>query len=292
MPWRRAIAIPAVIATCYLVSTTSGLPTTLTIETSDPSEESVSMAATDTVAAGPVEIELRNRGDTLHDAQLFRVSGDRPPADVMRMLEAGDSQPKPRWLDLAGGVAAVAPGETVRATLILEAGTYYIADTQERAVPSGGHVTNAVKGGISRIDVRGDSTGDLPDTPSTIVARDYTYRTEGIAAGRNRVTFRNAGRQFHQAVAFPIRDGVSFRSGKRVILERRQETGWAPVDVPHERATAVLSGGREQIAELTLDPGRYLLLCFVSDRFGGAPQWTLGMASRLDVVPAAGKRRP
>jgi hypothetical protein len=260
-------------------------PPAVTIETSDRGPNKVTMRAPRTVAAGLVEIELRNDGDTPHDAQLFRVDGDRTSADVVGLLEQADSAPKPRWLHPAGGVAPIDPGETATVTQVLEPGTYYVTDTQERTIASGGHLINAARGGVARLEVRGTSRDELPETAATITAREYGYDAEGFVAGENRVTFRNAGREFHQAVAFPVGDDVPYAEGKQEVLGRQQATGWVPVDAPDERATTVLEGGGEQIAELTLDPGRYVLLCFVSDRAGGGPQWAIGMTRKLEIAP-------
>jgi hypothetical protein len=258
----------------------------IVIETTDPSPDEVSVQAPETVPAGLVKIELRNAGDTLHDAQLFRVDGDQTANDVASVLEASDAEPWPRWLRAAGGVAPVAPDGRASVDQVLAPGKYYVADTQERADPSGARVTNAAKDGIAKIEVTGgDGDSALPSTPATITAREYGFDTTGIVAGRNRVTFRNAGREFHQVVAFPIPDDVSFKAGKEAVLGEQATTGWVPVDVPHDRATAVLEGRGEQVTELTFQEGRHLLLCFVSDRAGGGAQWTLGMASRLDVAP-------
>jgi hypothetical protein len=282
MPWRRAIAFVAVIAACYLVATSSDKPPKLSIETVDLGPEKVAMRAPARMPAGVVEIELRNRGDTLHDAQLFRVDGDRDSADILAVLEAADSSPKPRWLHPAGGVAPTRPGETATVTQVLQPGVYYVADTQERDV-GGAHLVNAAKDGIARLEVHGQTDDELPGAPASIVAREYGFDTVGVKAGANRVAFRNAGRQLHQVVAFPIDEDVPFGEGKLDVLAKRNDTGWVPVDVPHGRATTVLEGGREQVTEMTFDPGRYLLLCFVTDRAGGGPQWSIGMTGRLDV---------
>lgn len=270
----------------------SGETASIAIETSDPSPAEVSMRAPATVAAGRVRIELRNRGDMLHDAQLFRVDGDRTASEVSSALELSDADPWPRWLHPAGGVAPVPPGETATVDQVLAPGDYYLADTQERGEPSGARLTNASKKGIARIEVTGDGDGALPAAPAAITAREYRFDTSGIVAGANRVTFRNAGSEFHQAVAFPIPRGTSFEAGEQAILDRRARTGWVPVDVPHERATAVLEGGGELVAELTFRPGRHLLLCFVSDRAGGSAQWRIGMAAKLSVGAPADDRGP
>lgn len=278
-----ALAASCSMAACGGGDDSPAAPASIVIETSDPGPFDVEMRAPDTVPAGPVEIELRNRGDILHDAQLFRVDGDRTAADVTSALEDSDNDPKPRWLHPAGGVAPVEPDETASVRQVLAPGVYYAADTQERTGPHGSGVTNAVKDGIARIEVTGDGDGALPETSATITAKEYGYDVDGIVAGANRVTFRNAGAQLHQAVALRVEDGVPYREGRRAAMARRGDTGWVPVDVPHDRATTVLEGGGEQITELTFEPGRYVVLCFVSDRAGGGPQWALGMWARLDV---------
>ncbi|HEX2071760.1 MAG TPA: hypothetical protein VHF90_08965 [Thermoleophilaceae bacterium] len=286
---RRATAVLAGLATLCVAAAgcdsdgSPGGPARLVIETRDPSPERVAISAPQSVDAGAVAIELRNRGDMLHDAQLLRVDGERTAADVVGVLESSDSAAKPAWLHPAGGVAATSPAETATVVQVLQPGTYYVADTQERTVPGGARRTNATKQGIVRLEVEGDADDDLPDTPATITASEYGYETDGIVAGVNRVTFRNAGEELHQAVAFPIDDGLTYREGRRRALAREADTGWVPVDAPHERATAVLEGGDEQIAELVFKPGRYVLLCFVSGRSGGTAQWRLGMSAELEV---------
>jgi hypothetical protein len=289
---RRGVALLAGLAMLCVPAAcgSDGSTATLTIETSDPNPDRVAMRVPAEVAAGEVEIELRNRGDMLHDAQLFRASGRQDVNALAFALEAADGSEKPRWLHPVGGVAATRPGETASVTQVLAPGTYFVADTQERTVASGAHVTNAIKRGIARIEVAGDDDGAaLPETPAKIVARDYGFEASGIVAGRNRVTFRNEGDEFHQAVAFPIPRRGSFKAGRRAVLDREAGTSWVPVDAPAERATAVLEGGGEQVTEMAFRPGRYVLLCFVSDRAGGPQHWTLGMGSELRVPPASGR---
>jgi hypothetical protein len=258
--------------------------TAVTIGFSDGGPYDVRIDAPRKVPAGLVEIELRNRGKALHDAQLFRLDGDRSAGHIVGALEAPDNEAKPRWLHPSGGVAPVRPGESATVRQVLTPGVYYVADTQERAVPSGGKLVNASKGGIARIEVTGNTTAELPEGDATIVAKEYGYDVKGIDAGDNLVEFRNAGRQFHQAIAFPLEDGIGIGAAKRRVIAREREIGWVPVDTPTPRATAVLEGGGEQIVGMTFRPGRYLLLCFVSDRAGGGPQWLIGMTRTFEVA--------
>jgi hypothetical protein len=258
-------------------------PSSIAIRVSDPSEDKVVLAAPASVGAGVVRIMLENRGDTDHDAQLFRVDGRRSAQDVWSVLESADGSARPAWLHPAGGVAPIAPGESATVTGALEPGTYFVADTQERRSGSGGKITNAVKGGVAKLEVEGDAGGDLPATRASIVASDGRFETAGIEPGRNRVTFENRGEEPHQAVALPIDEGVPFAAAERKLLIDQGDTAWVPVDVPGKHATTVLEAGGKQVAEMTFAPGRYALVCFVADREGGPPHLQEGMASELRV---------
>lgn len=280
----------------------SDRPVALVVEASDPSEVEVELRAPASVEAGPVRMTLENQGDTLHDAQLFKVDGKRRGTEVVQeVLEAVDSAPKPAWIHPAGGVAPVRPGASATTIQVLEPGTYYIADTQER--PDGRRRTNGDKGGVAKLEVTGEEGGELPKTPATITADDRDgFKATGLRPGRNRVTFRNAGGELHQLVALPVERDPSRRSdraaleeGARAAIQRRSETAWVPVDVEGSRATTALDSGRELVTELALEPRPYVFVCFVSDRRGGVPHVYKGMASVLDLSseterPGAGAR--
>jgi hypothetical protein len=257
-------------------------PPKLAIEITDPTGEKAVMDAPESIGAGLVEIELENRGNTLHDAQLFRYEGERSAQDLIgELLSSLDVAPKPDWLSPVGGVARTSPGETVSVTQVLRPGNYFIADTQEK--PAGWPVSNASKGAISKLRVTGATDATLPPAPASIVAGDGGFRVKGIEAGTNRVRFENAGRELHQAVAFPIPEGIPFGEAKRRLIARKEELSWVPVFEPHGQATSVLDGGVAQITELELEPGRYALVCLVSDRSGGETHLTEGVATELNV---------
>ena len=57
-----------------------------------------------------------------------------------------------------------------------------------------------------------------------------------------------------------------------------------PLDFENTPYTARIAGGTKQITELALDkPGRYALLCFVSDRKGAPPHVAQGMITEITV---------
>jgi hypothetical protein len=260
---------------------------TIVVKATDLSPEKPRMSAPVRARAGLVDIRLVNRGDTLHDAQLFRIEGRHSINDLVNeWLEALDSDPKPTWAHPEGGVAPVRPGDDATVTQVLRPGSYLVVDTQERkgVWPT----TNGAKGGYARLEVIGRGRGQLPERSASITARDDGFEAEGIEAGPHELTFTNAGRQLHHAVALPVREDVPFARATQELIDDQgagtDSLGWVPVNgVDRSRSTTVLDSGQSQIAELDLDPGRYALVCVVSDRKGGAPHLMEGLATELNV---------
>lgn len=283
MGWRAPAALIAIAVLVSLSSCGGGdSPPKLAISVSDPSEDKVVLTAPESIEAGVVEIELENRGDTWHDAQLFKYEGKRSAQELITGLISNlDVSSKPDWVSPMGGVARVSPGDTGTVTQVLEPGSYFIADIQER--PAGWPTSNATKGAIAKLEVTGEASGSLPDAPARITARDEGFDVAGIKAGDNRVRFRNAGRELHQVVALPVREGVPFDRAKADLIRRKGELSWPPIHYERSRATAVLDTDAEQVTELSFEPGRYALVCFVSDRGGGETHMARGIATELNV---------
>jgi hypothetical protein len=283
MGWRAPAALITVAVLASLSSCGSDdSPPTLAISVSDPSQDKVVLTAPESVEAGLVEIELENRGDTWHEAQLFKYEGRHTPDElVSQLVNSLGSMPKPDWALPMGGVARVSPGKTGTVVQVLPPGRYFIADLQER--PAGWPTSNVNKGGITSLEVTGEADGTLPDAPGRITARDDRFDVSGIEPGVNRVRFTNASKQPHHVVAVPVREGVPFAKAKANLIRRKGDLGWPPTYYPGSRATAVLDSGAKQTTELDLKPGRYALVCFLSDREGGYTHLARGLATELNV---------
>ncbi|CAN0495920.1 unnamed protein product, partial [Phaeothamnion confervicola] len=61
------------------------------------------------------------------------------------------------------------------------------------------------------------------------------------------------------------------------------DSGPPPVDFSRETISGTLAGGTSEILALDLEPGRYALLCFASDRAGGPPHVAMGMIGEVTV---------
>jgi hypothetical protein len=259
---------------------------TIAIEARDLSKEKPRLGAPARARAGLVDLQLRNDGDMLHDAQLFRIEGRHSLTKlVIDWLEDLDSAEKPAWAHPEGGVAPVRPGDTATVTQVLRPGSYLIVDTQERKGlwPT----TNAAKGGATRLVVSGRPRGRLPETSASITATDSGFEVDGVGSGPQELTFANTGKELHHVVALPVPEGPSWAKAKRDLIDGQsgiEALGWVPVDgIDRARGTTVLESGGSQVTELDLDPGRYALVCVVSDRKGGASHLVRGMATELNV---------
>ena len=223
--------------------------------------------------AGLNEITLTNNAKRPSDLQLIYVEGQHSRQEVERVFQgAGEGTPFPDWFFGGGGVGTTAPGSSGSVTQNLQPGTYYAFNT------------GAGGGNLPVIDFKvtgEEGDAELPETDATVTAREYAFEGEGLKAGENQVLFENAGAQPHHIIAVPIIGDASIGDVKSFV---KTEKGKPPIAFEQEQSTAVLEGGTSQITTLDLKkPGRYALLCFITDRQGGPPHAAKGMVSEVEV---------
>jgi hypothetical protein len=86
----------------------------------------------------------------------------------------------------------------------------------------------------------------------------------------------------HHVIAVPYKPGATLAEVRNAF--RGEGGAEPPLDFENTSYTARIAGGTRQITELTLDrPGKYALLCFVSDRRGGPPHVAQGMIAETTV---------
>jgi hypothetical protein len=248
----------------------------LAITVADKGKNQSTLKAPTSADAGLVEITLENRGKRLHDAQLFRVAGGQTAAETLaalgKSLQAG--APLPGWLTYAGGVQATKGGGSETVTQALEAGTYYVGDIEGTSGPPNPST-------VPRIVVSGEvGDAELPETDATASAFEYGFEAEGLKSGKNLVLFENSGDEPHHLEAFPLLPGRTIEDVKAFV---KTEKGKPPVNFNQEVVTTILEGGTSQLVNLELEPGKYALLCFISDREGGPPHAVKGMVSEANV---------
>ncbi len=230
--------------------------------------------APESVEGGVVEVEFENAARDPRDAQLIRVEGDHTAGDVIKVISR-EGGPLPGWMSGGGGVGRVSPGQSAKVTQELSEGRYVvIAGPEGEGQSATAELT--VEGG--------EGGGELPEADGKITAKEYSFETSGLRAGRNKVEFENAGRELHHVVALPLRKGATLADARKAFQEEEGESqGPPPFDEKNGSETAVIDGGERQVVDLELKKGDYVMVCFIQDRKGGPPHVAKGMVSQATV---------
>jgi plastocyanin len=227
---------------------------------------------TTSVNAGVVQMKFENHAQGKHSAQIVRIDpGHDPLAALNAANEWGQRhKPLPGWVHLEGGFGDAKPGQTLPGVGKFIAGNYAVVDLESHGKPVYG--TFAVKGDAG--------SAGLPPSPSEVKAVDYSFSAHGLQAGAS-LRFDNAGKQPHEIAAARLRPGQTLADVRRYV---KTQKGSSPIDESTGVSSGVLDGGNSQITTLGLTkPGRYVLLCFVSDRKGGPPHVLKGMIGQAAV---------
>ena len=249
-------------------------PNKLAITASEAGKQS-RLSIPRSVPAGLVTVELTNTGKVSHEAQLIRLDRGHTPHEALRVI-AAEGAPSPAWIHAAGGTGARRRGSARRHNGCAQAPTYF-----RRPVPERG---TRVKFGVATFKVNGEADGgELPKPTANVEAYEYGFRASGLNPGANTLKFRNTGSEPHHVIAAPYRPGATLAE-VREAFKRDQGGAEPPLDFESVSSTARIDGGTEQITELDLKkPGKYALLCFVSDRKGGPPHVAQGMITEITV---------
>lgn len=160
---------------------------------------------------------------------------------------------------------------------MLAPGTYYVTDSSDP--DSGVKPAKPFK-----FEVTGSASGaTLPRAAGQITAKEYGFQISGLKAGRNEVRFRNTGKEMHHALLFGEAPGATKAQVMRFFATQGKAKGKPPLDFSKMSGTTVLDGGTDQNTEVDLKPGRYAVVCLLSDRAGGPPHVAKGMFSEVTV---------
>ncbi|HWM64773.1 MAG TPA: hypothetical protein VNP96_12395 [Solirubrobacterales bacterium] len=223
---------------------------------------------------GLAEITFENEGDSESDMQLIRVEGDRSPEEAVEGLgKAMKGQPFPDWFFAAGGVGPIPPGESRTVTQVIEPGTYYAFDTEGSEGPPDPKL-------VTGVEVSGDASDEEVDGDATISTFEYGFKADSLSEGATEIAFENTGAQPHHIVYAPLSGDATAEDVEKFF---DSEKGKPPFDEKEVKNTAVVEGGEGQLVTLDLNPGRYVLLCFITDRQGGPPHIVKGMVDEVEV---------
>jgi hypothetical protein len=223
---------------------------------------------------GLAEITFENEGKKDGDLQLIRVEGDRSANEVIEALD-GAMQGKafPEWFFGGGGVGPTPAGDSQTVTQVLEPGTYYAFDTEGSEGPPEAD-------SVPALEVSGEESDETIEADATVSAFEYGFEAEELSSGQTEIAFENTGTQPHHLLASPL---VGDSTAEDVENFFKTEKGKQPIRQKGSQSTAVIEGGEGQLVTLDLEPGRYALYCFISDRDGGPPHALKGMVDEVEV---------
>jgi len=222
---------------------------------------------------GEVEITLDNETDREGELQLIRAEGDHTAADVIEVLNGVvQGKPFPDWFYAGGGVGSTPAGESQSVVQNLQPGTYFAVDLEGDGPPK--------PDSIPEIEVTGEGSGEQLEADATVTAIDYGFDAETLPSGETEIVFENRGNEPHHLLASKI---VGDATAEDVIEFFKTEKGEPPLQEEGSATTAVLEGGEAQKVTIDLEPGRYALYCFISDRQGGPPHVFKGMVDEVEV---------
>lgn len=237
----------------------------------------------DLLPPGLVRLRLVGEGSEAHRVVLSRLRPRQSAAAYLhgaeRWLRGGSFE---LWGEDPGTPGMVAPGDSTDVVVRLHPGHYVIASwTDGQAGPV------RIRDGVR-------STFQVPESPAgipqaappepdvTVRMTDYAYELSGpLGAGRNVIRVVNRGPQEHDFQMARLRDG-------RPVAEARAWLEGASVASPPLRFVGGLVGmspGHEGFLEVTLTPGRYVLLCLVPDVGDRKPHLDHGMLTAVRVRP-------
>ncbi|HTD51016.1 MAG TPA: hypothetical protein VK771_10475, partial [Acidimicrobiia bacterium] len=132
------------------------------------------------------------------------------------------------------------------------------------------------RGMFKRITVTGAGGTTTPTAQSSLTAHDYGFDTSRLTAGTQTVAFKNIGpTQWHFADIVEFPKGTTIAQAEVAIPKLVVSNGPPPPGVPAPQdlgSTQAASPGNGNTFTITLAKGRtYAVLCFISDKKGGAP---------------------
>ena len=227
-----------------------------------------------TIEGGLVTLHYTNNAKTPYSLQMVRVTGDKTVADVLKVVNS-ENAPIPTWLTDGGGIGTVKPGATGTTTQELPAGKWFL-------IPGTDNEDKAPKPQTPELEITGgESGGALPKTDAKISAFEYGFNSSGLKAGANTLEFDNNGKQLHHVIAVPLLPGKTFAQAKTFLsTEKGQPAG------------RLREGGRDDRDRRRPEAGghagppksgKYALVCFITDREGGATHASKGMVSEATV---------
>lgn len=243
-------------------------------------------AAPGSIAAGTTTFRLVNDGKEIHQISILRLAKGKTLADYASAMKANKPTP---WAVGVGGPNAAGPGQTIDATVTLDAGSYVMVCW----IPSPGDalVPHMVMGMIQPLTVAargaatpaGVSTSSLAESAPDVTLQlfDYGFRlSTPLTAGTHTIRVTNIGTLEHEAVMVKLAPGKTMQDFAAWFDHGMK----GPSPAAPAPGMAGLGKGRTGTFTTTLTPGNYGLVCWIPDTKDGKPHSMRGMVQEFTVA--------
>ena len=238
------------------------------------------------IPAGITTFRLVNDGKEAHQISILQLAKGKTVSDYVAAMKAGKPAP---WAVGVGGPNAAGPGQTIEATVTLDAGNYVLVCW----VPSPGvpQVPHMAKGMIHALTVTAPSGVAQAGAAMTVASEsvpdvhlelsEYTFKlSKPLTAGKHTIHVMNSGTQEHEAVLEKLASGKTTRD-----VDAWFESGMkGPPPFDPMPGMAGLGKGRTGTFTADFTPGRYALICYIPDAKDGKPHSMHGMVQEIIVA--------
>jgi hypothetical protein len=238
----------------------------------------------ESIPAGVTEVVIENAGEQPHSLWLVKLDDGKGVEDLMGVFAAMESDPAiPEWLNFYGGASA-SPGESSSYWIDLPAGSYamFSFDSDEEGVPD---FAKGMLGELTVTEATGDSaTVEIPEADATVELVDFSFViSPEFGSGEQLVRVTNTGMEPHEMAVMRLAEGVTVEQVMEMMMSEEMPEDGPP---PFEEAAIIppIGAGMSAVYEMNLEPGDYLLLCFLPSAANeGAPHLALGMVQPLTI---------
>ena len=233
------------------------------------------------IPAGPTTFRLVNDGKEFHHLSLIKLEQGKTLADFTEAVKSGKP---PEWAVAVGGPNAAVPGQTIAATMNLEAGEYVAICF----IPSPGEqAPHAMKGMIAPLTVTaggvtqaGATMAPDPKPDLHLVMKEYGYQfSKPVTAGKHTIHVMNEGAQDHEAVMLRMAPGKHVSDFNAWLMGNMQ----GPPPATTIDGIAGMATGRTATFTADFAPGTYAIICFVGDKNDGKSHAEHGMTVEFEV---------
>lgn len=235
------------------------------------------------VPAGPTRIDLSNTGAEPHHAQLIKLNADATMDDLGAALATGDPAALFGVASLAGGTGTVAPGGAAAAAAVvdLSEGTYVFLCFVENE--QGPHIAQGMVQPFTVTPATGTATPPTADAEIGLI--DYGFEApDQLDAGATFTITNRSQAEPHEMNMLRLADDATVEDVLAMLSSEGPPAGPPPF-FPVGGMQA-LAPGDSQILTLDVDPGRYVLICFIPSVLPenqGQSHAQLGMLAEVEI---------